>query len=106
MSQDSWSRKSRPVTGIRPPASTSCSISETTSSGMICSLERAIDDSTRPRMADATQVAATVTNSSRLAFPSSSADCLGAPLPTSTMPVAIAASATANAQNTAILALR
>jgi hypothetical protein len=48
-------------------------MSDTTSSGMICSLERASDDSTKPRIAEATQVAATVTNSSMLEFPSSTA---------------------------------
>src|ERR1700739_1713754 len=66
ITQDSWSRKIRPVTGTSPPASASGSMSHTTSSGMICSLERAIDDNTTPRIAEATQVAATVTNSSKL----------------------------------------
>ena len=46
-----------------PPASTSCDMIDTTSSGMICSLDCANAESIRPRMADATQVPATVTNS-------------------------------------------
>lgn len=81
-------------------------MSDTTSSGMICSLERASADSSSPSIAAATHVAATATNSSRVAFPSSTAGRLGAPLPITTMAVAIAACTTANTQNTAIFASR
>ena len=42
---DSWSRPTRLVTGTIPPQSTNCNMRDTTSSGMICSLERASEDS-------------------------------------------------------------
>ena len=106
ITQDSWSRKRRPVTGIRPPASTSCSMSDTTSSGMICSLERATAERSRPSIAAATHVAATPVNSSRVALPSSTAGRVGGPLPRTTMAVAMAAWMTANVQNTKTLASR
>src|SRR5262249_30102063 len=104
--QESWSRKIRSVTGTIAPQSTNCIIRDTTSSGMICSLERASDDSSRPSIAAATQVAATTTNSSIVALPSSTAGRVGVPLPSTTMAVAIAAWTMANTQNTAILASR
>ena len=40
---------------------------ETTNSGMICSVERTSEEMARPRIAEATQVAATVMNSSAVA---------------------------------------
>jgi len=51
---DSWSSTSRSVTGIMPPENTSRDMTDTTSIGMICSLDRASADSARPRMAEAT----------------------------------------------------
>ncbi|COZ56209.1 Uncharacterised protein [Mycobacterium tuberculosis] len=65
MTQDIWSRGTRPVTGIMPPENTSCDMTATTSRGMICSLDLAIADSANPSIAEATQVTATSTNSSR-----------------------------------------
>ncbi len=93
-----------------PPHSTSCAITDTTNSGMICSLERTNDEMARPRMAEATHVAATVANSSKVAakveWPSSTAPRVGAPLPTTTIAVMIADCTIANPQNTAVLASR
>src|SRR5258705_12897824 len=54
---DSWSSTMRPVTGIIPPENTSCDITATTSSGIICSFDLANADSARPTIAAATQVA-------------------------------------------------
>jgi len=48
----------RPLTGIIPPASTSCDMIDTTSSGMICSLDWATADMSKPRMAEAINSAA------------------------------------------------
>ena len=79
---------------------------DTTSRGMICSLDCATAESIRPRMAEATQVPATVTNSENVELPKNCGCAVGAPLPSLTMIVAIAACVVANAQNTATLASR
>ncbi len=64
----------------------------------------------RPRMAEATHVAATVANSSTVApiveWPNRFALRVGAPLPATTIAVTIADCKMANAQNTALLASR
>src|SRR6516165_10276180 len=73
VSQDIWSRPVRPVTGIMPPENTSCDMTATTSSGMICSLDLAMDDNTNPSIAEATVVIAMSTNSSRLGLPNATA---------------------------------
>ena len=96
VSHDSWSSTSRSVTGIIPPENTSWLMIATTSSGMICSLDFASADSSRPRLAEATQVAAMVTNNSSDGFPNATAPWVGAPLPQITMVVTIADCATAN----------
>nr|VTP04372.1 hypothetical protein BIN_B_04429 [Mycobacterium kansasii] len=90
VAQDIWSRPARPVTGIMPPENTSCDITATTSSGMICSLDLAIADNASPSIAEATQVNATSANSSRPGLPNATAPCVGPPLPISTMIVTIA----------------
>ena len=89
-----------------PPASTSCDMIVTTSSGMICSVVCAKADIIRPRMAEATQVPATVMNSENVASPKNGGCAVGAPFPRRTMNVAIAAWAVAKTQNTNTLASR
>src|SRR5579875_490327 len=101
VTQDSWLRPARPVTGIIPPQSTNCDMIDTTSSGMICSLVCASADSSRPSIAEATQVPATVTNSENVELPKNGGLAVGAPLPNRTMKVAIAACPVANTKNTA-----
>src|SRR5215469_5110055 len=78
VSQDSWLRPSRPVTGIMPPQSTSCDMIDTTNNGMICSLVCATADSIRPNIAEATQVAATVRKSEKVASPKNGGSAVGA----------------------------
>src|SRR5260370_13016941 len=65
---DSWSSTMRPVTGIIPPENTSCDITATTSSGIICSFDLASADSARPTIAATTQVAAMSLYSSTVRF--------------------------------------
>src|SRR4029077_125661 len=65
---DSWSSTMRPVTGIIPPEKTTCDITATTSSGIICSFDLASADSARPTIAATTQVAAMSMYSSRVRF--------------------------------------
>ena len=79
---------------------------ETTSSGMICSLDCATADSIRPRMADATQVPATVTNNEKVELSKNGGCAVGAPLPILTITVAIAAWTVAKTQKTKTLASR
>jgi len=79
---DIWSRPIRSVTGTMPPQSTNCNIRET-SSGMICSLEWAREDRTRPIVAAVTHIAAVATYSSRVALPRSSAAASVLPSPES-----------------------
>ena len=74
-----------------PPASTSCDMIDTTSSGMICSFDCATAESSSPRIADATQVPATVTNNENVELPKKGGCAVGAPFPIRTMIVAIAA---------------
>src|ERR1700758_1489202 len=69
VNHDIWSSTMRPVTGIMPPENTSCDMIATTSSGMICSLDLAMDDNTKPSIAEATVVIATSTNSSISGLP-------------------------------------
>ena len=57
-------------------------------------------------MAEATQVPATVTNSENVELSKNGGCAVGAPLPSLTMIVAIAACGVANAQKTATLASR
>jgi hypothetical protein len=78
----------------------------TTNSGMICSLDRTNDEMARPRIAEATHVAATAVNSSTVPLPSNTAPRVGAPLPITTIAVVIADCRIANPQNTAVLASR
>src|SRR5579884_2683546 len=107
VTKDSWLRPKRPVTGIPiPPQSTNCDMIDTTSSGMICSLELARADSSRPSIADATQVAATVRKSENVALPKKGGCAVGAPLPSRTMAVAIAAWIVAKTEKTRTLAKR
>src|SRR5579875_3463492 len=107
VTNDSWLSPNRPVTGIPiPPQSTNCDMIETTSSGMICSLVCAIADSSRPNIADATQVAATVRNSENVELSKNGGCAVGAPLPILTMAVAIAAWMVAKAEKTTTLASR
>ena len=89
-----------------PPASTNCDMIVTTSSGMICSLVCASADIIRPRMAEATQVPATVTNSENVELSKKGGCAVGAPLPIRTMIVAIAACMVAKTQKTETLASR
>src|SRR5215471_16225930 len=58
VAQDIWSSPMRSVTGIMPPENTSCDMTATTSRGMICSFDLAMDDSTSPSIAEATVVMA------------------------------------------------
>ena len=90
VNQDIWSSTGRLVTGIMPPENTSWLMIATTRSGMICSLDFASDDSSRPRFAEATQVAAIVTNNSRAGLPRATAPCVPDPLPQITIAVTIA----------------
>src|SRR5689334_13779461 len=76
VAQDIWSSPRRSVTGIMPPENTSCDITATTSNGMICSFDLAIDDNTNPSIAEATVVIATSTNSSRFGMPNATAPCV------------------------------
>ena len=73
VAQDIASSPTRPVTGIIPPENTNCDITATTSRGMICSLDLAMAQSADPSIAEATQVAATSTNSSKPGLPSATA---------------------------------
>ena len=73
-----------------PPENTSWLMIATTSSGMICSLDLASDDSSSPRLADATHVAAIVANNSSDGLPNATAPCVGPPLPQTTMATMIA----------------
>src|SRR6201992_418356 len=73
VAHDIWSSPIRPVTGIRPPENTSCDMTATTSSGMIWSLDLATADNANPSIAEATDVAATSTNSSRPGLPNAAA---------------------------------
>ena len=89
-----------------PPENTNWLMIATTSSGMICSLDFASADSARPTMAAATVVAAMVTNSSRVALPSTVAPWVGPPLPMIVIAVTIADCRTANTEYTHTLANR
>src|SRR5208283_5128186 len=104
VAHDSWSSKIRSVTQIMPPEKTSCDMIDTTSIGMIWSCDWASADRAMQRIAAATQVAATVTNSSKPTLPKSTASVGGEPQPMIVMIVAIADWMIANPQNTAILA--
>ena len=73
-----------------PPENTSCDITATTNSGMICSFDLAMADSASPSIAEATHVNATSANSSRPGLPRATAPWVGPPLPISTMTVTIA----------------
>ena len=92
-----------------PPENTSWLMIATTSSGMICSAERASADRARPTIAAATVVNAMSTNNSRLRLPITlpASTAPGPhPLPMIAMAVTIADCTTANAVNTTILASR
>src|SRR5260370_32436942 len=95
---DSWSSTIRPVTGIIPPENTSCAITVTTNSGIICSFDFARADSAKPTIAATTQVAATSVYSSRVRF--IAAPLVTAPgphfLPTMAMTTTIADCSNAN----------
>ena len=77
---------------------------------MICSLERTSDEIANPRIAEATQVAATVANSSTVAatvpWPSSRPPRVGVLLPITTIAVMIADCTIAKPQKTPVLASR
>ena len=73
---------------------------------MICSLDVATAESTSPSVAEATQVPATVTNSENVELSKNGGCAVGAPLPSLTMRVAIAAWMVAKTKNTASLAIR
>src|ERR1700692_1607888 len=106
VNQDSWSTRSRCATGIIPPQNTSCEMTNTTSIGMICSLDRASEDKTNPSIAAATQVAAAFRNSSTRALPTTTAPCVGPPLPYITTATRIADWMIAAVEYTQILASR
>src|ERR1700757_3625880 len=106
VTHDIWSRPVRPVTGIMPPENTSCDMTATTSSGMICSLDFAMDDNTKPSIAEATVVMAMSTNSSRLGMPNATAPWVGPPLPTIAIATTIADWTTANTVYTHTFASR
>ena len=95
----------RSVIGIMPPTNTTCTISVTTVSGSTWLLVCASDDTNRPRIADATHVAAMPTNSSSVGLPNRFASG-SAPLPIVTISTRMADWITAIAPNTAILAAR
>ena len=88
-----------------PPANTICAMSVTTVSGSTWLLVCASDDTNRPRIADATHVAAMPTNSSSVGLPNRFASG-NAPLPIVTISTRMADWITAIAPNTAILAAR
>src|ERR1700728_1217664 len=102
VAQDNWSSTSRLVTQIMPPENTSWDMIDTTSIGMIWSCDWASADSAMPSSAAPTQVAATVTNSSRLTLPSSTAFEIGVPQPITEIAVAIAACTIAKTENSTI----
>src|SRR6202166_1643963 len=106
VNQDSWSTRSRCATGIIPPQNTSCEMTNTTSIGMICSLDRASADSASPSTAPATEVPATFRNSPTLALPTTTSPCVGPPLPYTTIATRIADWMIAGVEYTRTLASR
>src|ERR1700736_452616 len=81
VTQEKGSSNSRSVTGIMPPASTSCAISVTTISGRTWLLVCASADTQKPRIAATTHVAAISTNNSTMGLPSAAApDGAGLPI--------------------------
>ena len=60
IAHDSWSKTTRPVTGISPPQNTSETITDMTSIGRIWSCDLATADIAKPMTAETAAVAASV----------------------------------------------